>query len=211
MESYETFYEKFSLNPMDWFRSPEVKRKLREQEIALRENDRRHARENISKLKNVLKTKGYTIHKSDNGSYTLRNGRLLGLSKDDIVTDKTKYTGSLSIPYIRVLFTLAHEVGHVLQWDDNDKKTKFDEFYIQVKNLKTKDPEAEQNLLTLQKVWYELDAWVKGMEFIPVELKPQYKKYAYKYYTMYMDGLSKYYRTDVMLKNLLHKLNFEEQ
>jgi uncharacterized protein YaiL (DUF2058 family) len=106
---------------MDWFRSPEVKGKLREQEIALREKDRIHARENIAKLKHILKSNGYTIHKSDIGSYTLRDGRLLGLSKDDIVKDKTKYIGSLSIPYIRALFTLAHEVGHVLQWDDNKK------------------------------------------------------------------------------------------
>ena len=212
MDSFEIFYEKFSLNPKNWFQSPEVKRKLREQEIAMRANDRRHARENIKKLKDLLKSKGYLIYRSDIGSYSARKSRMIGLSDQDITYDKRKYTGSLSLAYIRALFTLAHEVGHALQWDDGtDKEERFDEFHDQVLNAKNDDPEQVKYILDLQKIWYELDAWDKGMEFIPIELKPQYKKYAYNNYQTYMDRLPRYYRTDIMLRNLLHKLNFEEQ
>ena len=211
MESFETFYEKFSFNPRDWFRSPEVKRKLRMQEIAIRSFDRRHARENIKKLKDLLKSKGYIIHKSDY-SYTVRKDRKVGLSNKDIITnDMNKYQGSLSIPYIRTLFTLAHEVGHVLQWTDNDKKERFDEFFKQQMETRRSTPWRENELLHLHKMYYELDAWVKGMEFIPVELKPQYKKYAYDSYKTYMKKLPKHYNGDILLRNLLYKLNFEEQ
>lgn len=206
MQSFETFYEKFSLNPMDWFRSPEVKRKLREQEIALRENDRRHARENIAKLKNVLKINGYTIHKSD-AAYTIRKSRVVGLSKSD--TRKNDNNPK----FIRALFTLAHEVGHTLQWDENDRKINFDQFFDETVDLRLNNtnPEKLQTILHIQQLWYELDAWVKGMEFIPMELKARYKKYAYQSYQTYMDRLPRYYRTDIILRNLLHKLNFEEQ
>lgn len=206
MISFEDYFEeRFSINPMDWFKSPEVKRRLREQEVALREKDRRHSREYILQLKNLLKSKGYTIHKAD-FAYTVRGGRKVGLSKKDTMEpDKNP-------KYIRALFTLAHEVGHILQWDDStDKKEKFDEFYDQIQSTQSTNPEKVDTILHIQKLWYELDAWVKGMEFIPMELQLRYKNYAYRSYLTYMETLPRYYRTDIILRNLLYKLNFEEQ
>lgn len=177
MVSYQEFYEAFSLNPMNWFSR---------QENQMRSNARKNAHIYIKQLKDLLKSKGYAIHKSDRGSYTVRSGRKVGLDPKDL-KDKQYKKGVLSIQYIRVLFTLAHEVGHVLQWDDEtDSKHKFLEFWDQVKHLDKGSKERDE-IEHIHKLWYELNAWVEGMQFIPMEYRSQYKKYAYDSYKTYMN------------------------
>lgn len=181
MESYQEFYEAFSLNPKNWFAK---------EDDQLRSKARSHASTYIKQLKDLLKSKGYTIQKSDRGSYTVRATRLVGIDPKDTVHDKNVKNykeGPLSIPYIRVLFTLAHEVGHVLQWnDETDTKHKFMEFWDQIKDLEEGSKERDE-LVHIHKLWYELNAWVEGMQFIPVEYKKQYKKFAYDSYNSYMN------------------------
>ncbi|MBF0207895.1 MAG: hypothetical protein HQK53_13510, partial [Oligoflexia bacterium] len=177
MQSFEHYFEeKFSLNPKNWFTSPEVKARIAEEDKKLRSNARKNAHIYIPKLKKLLKDKGYTVHKHG-FSYTMRKDRKLGISPGDSSRERENYKEPLlNIPYIRTLFTLAHEVGHVLQWDDEtDTREKFDEFLNQRANAEYLET---QNLENLHKLWYELDAWIKGMQFIPVEYKRQYKQYA---------------------------------
>ncbi len=209
MESFDIYYEKFSLNPKHWFISPDEKRHIDQENKKLKDQARKNAHIYIPKLKQILKQEGYTIHKHD-FSYTTRKQRKLGLSTKD---GKEEYKDSiLSIPYIKVLFTLAHEVGHVLQWDtETDTKYRFEEFYEAQKEAERENPYKRLDLENIHKLWYELDAWVRGMQFIPIEYKQQYKQYAFKAYKTYMTKVPKYYRSDILLRNLLYQLNSEEQ
>lgn len=210
MITFKEYYdEAFSLNPKNWFISPEVKARIAEEDRTLRSNARKNAHIYIPKLKKLLKDKGYTIHKHGY-SYTTRKERKLGISPNDTSREIKGYKEPLlNIPYIRTLFTLAHEVGHVLQWDDEtNTKEKFDEFSTELFDA---NHYKKMDLESLHKLWYELDAWVKGMQFIPVEYKRQYKQYAHRAYQTYMHKFPRYYNGDLLLRNLLYQLNFEEQ
>jgi deferrochelatase/peroxidase EfeB len=130
VESFSLYYEKFSLNPRNWFPSKEEREKIIQNERMMRDTARKNAHIYIPKLKQILKSQGYSIHRNE-FAYTTRKDRKVGLSFKDAGKDKTKYKDPvLNIAYIKTLFTLAHEVGHVLQWDnDTDTKVNFNEFY----------------------------------------------------------------------------------
>ena len=101
---------------------------------------------------------------------------------------------------------MAHEVGHVLQWQDEDNtQVRFMEFY----NQKFNEPHNRW-LPHIHKLWYELDAWGRGMEYIPLEYREEYKQYAYYAYKTYMDALPDVYAGEMMLRNLLQKLNVQK-
>jgi len=204
VESFNTFYEKFSFDPREWFTSPEVQKKLTQNEISMNLKYRRSAHENFKKLKDVTSKLGYTIHKHPY-DYQNTKKRKIGLMKPN-----PKDYGASDIPYINVLFTLAHEVGHALQVDYT-KEIRSD-FYTVWRDEYIKSPKGinDEELISLEKLYYELDAWVRGMEYIPTELKAQYKKYAYGAYKTYMRKFPKYYNSDMLLRNLLYKLNFDE-
>lgn len=204
------FEERFSLNPKKWF-SPKVEQIINQEDLKLRSNARKQAVKYIPMLKKILRERGYTLHKND-FAYTNRSDKKLALSKSDSREKKVYDDPVNNLPYIRTLFTLAHEVGHVLQWDEEtNTKENFENFFQEVISTKRNNPWKEQEIRSLHKLWYELDAWVKGMEFIPMEYKRQYKQYAYKAYGSYMDKLPKYYGSEILLRNLLYKLNFDEQ
>lgn len=198
MISFKEYHEAFSLNPMNWFR---------QQENQLRSNAK-NSEKYIKPLKDLLHSKNYEIIKSDRGSYTARLRRVVALDPEEdrrVFGKMYKKDEVLSNPEIRKLFTLAHEVGHVLQWnDENNTKHKFDEFYDAQKN-------SVIDLQDLHKLWYELDAWIQGMQFIPIEYKQKYKRYAYDSYKTYMDNSPKSYGMEMLLRNLLYKLNADEQ
>lgn len=209
MESFELYYEKFSLNPRNWFISPEEKARLKHQDDILRARARKYAHVYIPKLKQVLQQAGYSVHKHGY-AYTSRRDRKLGLSMKD---SKEKFDDPvLSIPYIKILFTLAHEVGHVLQWDDETgTRYKWEEFLKHEQEAEKESPYKRLELEQLHKLWYELDAWVTGMQFIPVEFKPKYKQYAYAAYKTYMVKYPRDYQSEMLLRNLLYLLNTSEQ
>ena len=204
MESFNTYYEKFSLNPLKWFR-----RELSASELKMKEDARKKASLYIPKLKQILKDRGYSIHKHD-FAYTVRKDRKLGLSKKDTMGDKTKYSNPLNnINYIKAWFSLAHETGHVLQWnEETDTNEKFDEFFQEIREKKFEFD--KEQVLHIHKLWYELDAWVKGMSFIPSEYRSAYKQYAFNSYKTYMNRSPKYYYNTILLRNLLYKLNMED-
>jgi hypothetical protein len=210
VESFALYYEKFSLNPRNWFMSKEEKLRIREQDIEMRKVAMRHARENFKKMKDLLASKGYRIHKHD-FSYTVRGDKKVGMEPPR--RDKIKIGDrQLDIPYLKTLFTMAHEVGHVLQWDDStNNKHKFDEFYLsQLRAEIDNGYNHRLNLEHIHKVWYELDAWIQGMQFIPMEYKQIYKKYAFDAYKTYMNRGPKYYYNDMLLRTLLIKLNAKD-
>lgn len=210
MESFALYYEKFSLNPRNWFISKEEKLRIREEDIKMRKAALLHARENFKKMKDLLASKGYKIHKHEY-SYTTRQERKLGMEpprRDKLKIGERK----LDIPYLRSLFTMAHEVGHVLQWnDETNNKHKFEEFFQAEKHAERNDGGYSRlNLEHMHKVWYELDAWVQGMQFIPMEYQQVYKKYAFDAYKTYMNNGPKYYYNDMLLRNLLIKLGSKD-
>ena len=190
--------------------SREEKLRIQQQDEKMRKVAMRHARENFKKMKDLLNSKGYKIHKHD-FSYTVRKEKKLGLEmpKKDKSNIRDK---QLDIPYLRTLFTMAHEVGHVLQWDDEtDSKYKFDEFFASQKQAERDGGyESRLNIEHMHKVWYELDAWVNGMKFIPTEFRNVYRQYAFNAYKTYMKRGPKYYYNDMLLRNLLIQLNAEK-
>lgn len=198
MISFEEYYEGVSLNPFNW---------LLQRSNLLRSNAK-NSEKYIQPLKDILHSKNYEIIESDIGSYTSRLRRVVALDPtEDKKTfgDLYKKDNLLSSPEIRKLFTLAHEVGHVLQWnDETNTKYKFDEFYDEQKN-------SDIDLKDLHTLWYELDAWVQGMQFIPIEYKQKYKRYAYYSYKSYMDKTPKSYGNEMFLRNMLYQLNVDEQ
>lgn len=155
------------------------------------------ARENFIKLKNLLASREYRIIKSeDEGNYHLRKTRTIGLTsaKNNLMNLKNEPT------FLRVLFTLAHETGHALQWTEDGSKIrltdKMDEMYdhlLRINNttpswtdLEAQDQPQWNRLTELYDFWYELDAWIKGMKFIPPAYHNMYKKYAQQCYSTYM-------------------------
>lgn len=197
--SYSEFYEAFSFNPFN-------KGKQR-RETAV--NDAVSAKR---ELKQFLDSKGYRIIKSSNGAFHVRSEKLIGFDPNEKEDFDYKKDPILSIPEMRELFTLAHEVGHALEWTEDDLKVRYPEFRDAVNDAPPGENfDQKAYLRHVQKLWYELNAWVEGMQFIPVQYKKQYKNYAYHSYKTYMTTVPKYYNSDILLRNLLYKLNFEEQ
>jgi len=189
METFEVYYEKFSLNPLNWkrdFLNMLFRKQIKERE-AVRKNTHKHMRE----LNAILKKINYSIHKHDR-DYSSRTNRKIGLS--NAKNNATKYiVGPLSkIPYVRVLFTKAHEVAHALQWDETTgKKYFFDAQLKRVMNAKTREEAVE--IEDVNMFWNELDAWARGLTYIPNEFKVEYKKYAQRCYKSYQDYPVDYY------------------
>lgn len=207
MEPFNVYNEKFSLNPRDWFKTPEKDQLLKDTDDKIRTEVRKDVHTNIRKLKYVLKEMGYVVHKHD-FAYHLKKDRKIGISKSDIYEKSPQ-----KIPYVKALFTLAHEVGHALQWEPGtDLQYNFKELWAKqlAQSQFIQRGLTDKALEDQIRLYYELDAWVRGMQFIPIRLKAQYKKYAYWSYKTYMHRHPKYYNSDVLLKNLLYKLNFEE-
>jgi hypothetical protein len=203
------FEERFSLTPRDWF-TPQVKAVIDQEDIKLRSNARRKAVETIPKLKKLLRDRQYLIMKHD-FAFSHKDSRMIGLSRSDS-RDTTKFKDPVNnIPYMKVMFTLAHEIGHVLQWRDDGRKVNFEKFCDELFKAAQTHSKKEQEVKSLHNLWYELDAWVRGLELVPQEYKSQYKQYAYMFYKSYMDREPKYYWSDTLFRNLLYKLNYDEQ
>jgi len=189
METFEVYYEKFSLNPLKW--NKKIADMFFQKQIKKRENARKNTHKYMKELSAVLKQRGYSIHKHD-FAYTVRRDRKVGL--ENAKEKATRYiVGPLSkIPYVRVLFTKAHEVGHVLQWNEDTNETHyFEKQYNSIMNAKT--PEEALKIEDINSFWRELDAWARGLEFIPDEFKSEYKKYAQRCYRSYQDHSIGYY------------------
>jgi hypothetical protein len=192
METFEVYYEKFSFNPLKW--NKKIADMFFQKQIKKRENARKNTHKYMRELSAVLKQRGYSIHKHD-FSYTVRKDRKVGL--ENAKSEDTKYiVGPFSkIPYVRVLFTKAHEVGHVLQWNEDTNETHdFEKQYNSIMNAKT--PEEALKIEDINSLWRELNAWARGLAFIPDEFKVEYKKYAKKCYGTYQDHHISYYNKE---------------
>src|SRR6478735_7360416 len=97
VQSFELYYEAFSLNPFN----------KKKQQRATAVNDATGAK---GKLKEFLDSKGYRIIKSSRGSYHVRSGKIIGFDPNEKEDFKYKKDPILSIPEMRELFSLAHEV-----------------------------------------------------------------------------------------------------
>lgn len=203
---------------------PVIKRFIHKLTIKRRAEARKGASENIKKLKAVLKKYNYDIGKGESNYHQYRfsddpSKKALRLAphRDDPAYLK-KNLGKDNIPYVKVLFTLAHEVGHALQWDhDTDEMERFDDFFDEVWAEKRKatmtgmTDEIKSAIETIQhihKMWYEINAWVKGLEYIPKELTEKYKKYAIYYLFTYMkdENPLKYYIDNPTLRQELAQI-----
>lgn len=204
MVTFSEFHEAFSLNPRHWFMSKEQRAKIEAEDREFRNAARQKATYAFKELKDLLQQKGYSLQRHK-FAYHQRKDRKLALSRYD-TNEKLKYKGKVSdIKYMKALFTMAHEVGHVLQWRDEDNTiTRFDEFFKATHN----NPDVW--LEHLHKMWYELDAWVNGLKYIPLEFREEYKQYAYHSYKTYMRALPDIYTGEMMLRNLLQQLNFNK-
>lgn len=210
LEFAKTIHEKFTWDPRTWF-SPKLRKQLDEQEKRFKQETAKHARESIAKLKKILKERNYVIIK-DGASYTTRKERKLALSRDDIRSHwgMKRKVNTTTLPWMNALFSMAHEVGHVLQWrEHDDRKVNFEEFFKELEKVRHSRT-LKENVLHIHQLWYELDAWIRGMEFIPEQYREQYKKYALFFYKSYMKTNPRYYYEDeAMLRMLLTKLDFE--
>jgi len=204
MESFEIYYEKFSLNPLNWRR--EYKEAIFQKQIRERVDARKNTHKYLRELNAILKQRGYSIHKHE-FAYTIRCDRKVGL--DNPKNKKGQYIvgPNSKIPYVRVLFTKAHEVGHVLQFDETKNETyTLDTKVARILNAKTLK-EADM-LRHIHEFWDELDAWARGLAFIPPEFKREYKKYAKKCYSSYQDhSISFYTKQSKEIAVLLHILD----
>lgn len=190
MISYELYQEMFSLRNLFFSKKNSEFQKKKQDAL-------RPARENFLKLKKLLTSRGYRIIKSDDGTnYHTRKTKLIGL-----VNSKDHHTKLKNEPeFLRVLFTLAHETGHALQWSEDGNMVrlsdKCDEMYEHLSrtlgrnpswsNIDTQDPMHWRLLTELYDFWYELDAWIQGIKFIPPAYHNMYKQYAKKCYMTYM-------------------------
>jgi hypothetical protein len=165
MESFSVFFENlgFKHAQPDSARSQKKKKKL--------ENIREKVSKNIKDIRNILKTMGYNLKKADY-SHTIRKNKLVAIEKIRWLPHVPNYKQK----YVSALFTLAHETGHTLQWGDDDKK-KFFDFFFQ-KTYSANDDTEKIKLTHLKQMYYEIDAWVLGLQFIPDFMRPSYKAYA---------------------------------
>lgn len=196
MISYNLYFEAFNLRSL--FRSSTAK-KLAEEDLKKRKQEALSgARENFIKLKTLLRDQGYSIIKSDDGSWMHRKNMQVGLDKP---SNEARFA-KIDIPFLKVLFTLAHETGHALQWETGKREKtmeKLDELHsmisdhgtrqVSYQGLPQKQPYWWKHLTELYDFWYEIDAWLKGMKFIPPKYIPLYKQYAKKCYMTYATPL----------------------
>lgn len=189
MTSYAIYQESFSFRNLFFKRKTQDDLKKRKREAL------QPARANFIKLKELLKSRGYSIKKSNDpgDNYHVRKDMEIRLSSHQ---DKW----SDDITFLKVLFTLAHETGHALQWSTEvgmktrlqDKMEEMYDWLVENKpnanwtNMEEQDPKKWNELQDLYDFWYELDAWIKGLAFIPTQYHNAYKKYAKRYYSSYI-------------------------
>jgi hypothetical protein len=146
--------------------NPDGKRKARK-ELAYRkrkQEELQSARTNIIKIKNEAKRLGYVIKLTEH-SYTIRKTRFIGLSKQK--TDwYHKYRNLRNFHLI--LFVLAHEFGHVLQWDETTGRLHMFDFWFS--EIYKATPELKLEIKLAETMYYELDAWDRARQFIPKQL-----------------------------------------
>jgi len=145
---------------------PDGKRKARKQAALLKFKRERinNARNNIIKIKKHLKELGYVVTLSEY-DHTIRKKRVIGLRKPSEPFDRKVNK------YHKALIALAHEYGHVLQWDEStDTKLMFDFWYEKEKNAKLIDLRLNEQVKLAKIMYYELDAWDKARQFIPTEI-----------------------------------------
>ena len=177
--------------------TPDGKRKSRKEQQ--QKNNRQIIIQNISKIKDILDDLGYLLKKGDY-DHTVRRYRLVALSRRKQWTlPKHAYDKK----YISNLFALAHETGHAMQWVGN-KEEKFDYFFSLIQNAKSEDERKE--LKHLEQMFYEIDGWVKGKQFIPRYLLNSYFKEAEISLQTYMKHPLDYYRQFDYLELLMMEL-----
>ena len=147
--------------------TPDGKRKARK-EVAYQKRKQKElqdARSNIINIKTQAKRLGYVIKLSHN-NYTIRKTRYIGLTKQ-----KTSFFQNLRNlkNFHLILFTLAHEFGHVLQWNENTNTLHMHDFWF-LETYGLKDPELVEQIKLSEEMYYELDAWDRARQFIPKEL-----------------------------------------
>lgn len=208
MITYEQYFEeRFSLNPLNWFKVDQVIDKLsREEEMKVRKS----ASESFRRLKETLRKGGYTTHRYYK-DYTQFSTKTLGLSK---LRDEKKPITTLNHNkvYLRVLFTMAHEVGHTLQWSYDDDiadyvQVGFKEFIQEVRDAGGHQSANMSELKHMFRMYLEIDAWVRGMEYIPRNLIVPYKEYARACIATYRDHIPAVYKNTMKLRNLMYKLS----
>lgn len=167
---------------------------------------RRKAAESFSKMKDLLEKMGYVVKGEDEytneyGPYHMRPGKYIRMANMNKF-DKIGQPKNLPKNYYKALFILAHEVGHSLQYvgDTNVQKSDFadrhiDTSYYSNRNNKYDVPTGKRTYelsKQLDIIYHEIDAWIRGLEFIPKELQGSYKEYAKFPLQGYLGRLIKY-------------------
>lgn len=186
--------------------NPDGKRKARK-ELAYKKRKQKElqdARSNIINIKTQAKRLGYVIKLSDD-NYTIRQTRYIGLTKQK----PTFFQNSRNLKNFHlILFVLAHEFGHVLQWDETtNKRHMFDFWFFETYGLT--DPQLIEQIKLAETMYYELDAWDRARQFIPKEM---YNEFLNKM----KDSLDTYKRNMIhvnfnrypFIKELASKLNY---
>lgn len=165
-------------------------------------------------MSDLAKSMGYRIVENDY-SYHRYKGRVIGIADDDFLRSSTRLNPTLRRKTIRRWFTLAHEMGHALQWEKGGYAFQHEGFnffreFAKLEIANDEDGYIELNNLFL--IWKELDAWIRAMEFIPKEYLKDFKKYAKVAYMSYIrtnpeyQKNKKYFDTNMIIRNKLYKL-----
>ena len=195
MIKYNIYYEQFSLLNL-------FKKKIQQEVRGNPQQEAQKARACFAKMKTLLNSRGYTIVRDPYGdNWHCRKDRKIGLSNPS--ERERKHIDS---KFLQVLFTMAHEVGHSLQYDDKtedhfnmntrikeyeDLVTNYGEKPMRWKRIEDINPKQWDRLKELYKFELELNAWIQGLQFIPHQYHMIYKKYAKRYYVSYMNRIVK--------------------
>jgi len=184
---------------------PDGKRKARKLAAFLKFKRERinNARNNIIKIKKHLKELGYVVKLSEY-DHTIRKKRVIGLSKPSEPFDRKVKK------YHEALMALAHEYGHVLQWDEStDTKLMFD-FWFEKTFEARFDLIREEQIKLAETMYYELDAWDKARQFIPTEIYQHFLTYMKMCLDSYKRNMSHInFSTYPMIIELAKKLNYK--
>lgn len=205
MKSFREYYEEsLSLNPKTWVDFLKSKFFNYKTDLQYKKEVEKKARENILKITNFLKTEKNVTIKYGKDDYYDQDKRLLSLKKRQKTPEYKPNNLASSNKNLQLLFTMAHETGHVLQLDNpslglNDLTEEV--FYLE-------ELTEEQKAILIKKIWQELHAWVEGLQFIPSEFVEDYKRYAFYAYKTYMKNKCPTYYKEPTLTELLNSLNY---
>lgn len=204
MISFSLYFEKLGTKHLN----PDGKRKAKKEKAfqQRKQYELKEAREKIHKIKEHLKELQYNIKKSsDESSYTTRSPKLLALSKIDR-TNLQKLKA-----YDKMLFTLAHEYGHVLQWDKKTNTYHMFDYWFDLKYKNKENPYTLKEVEYAETMYYELDAWEKAKQYISIEQLHDFMNYAreclntYKRFYFISLNINKY----PPLKEVCEKMNYK--